>query len=474
MTPAPACVIVGAGFSGMAVAIHLLRRLRGPARVCLVNRSLSFGRGLAYGTNSPSHLLNVPAGRMSLDPDGEGGFVEYLRARGLPFGAADFVPRSLYGDYLERSLLTAQADAADGVRLELREAEVLAIDSPGQGAPHQLRLASGEAIPAAEIVLALGNFTPRPPATVGGAPWDGRALINDAWSHHALDDLPRDAGVLLVGTGLTAYDAVLRLLDRGHRGPIHMLSRRGLLPQPHRAQESPPAAGVVPPEFLAGVTSARAQLRLTRDLIRRAASGGHDWRDVIGGLRSLTPRLWRQLDARGRAQFLRHVLPYWDTHRHRAAPAIFGRIEATMHSGQLVLLQGRLVDASPQPGSVLVTWRARGAASSSTATYAAVINCTGPSSDLRCVRDPLIAQLLDSGTLAPDPLGLGLEVDAEYRVVGRCGALPGLRYVGPLLKAQLWEATAVPELRVHAKNVAALVAARLERVRAPAGENAAT
>jgi uncharacterized NAD(P)/FAD-binding protein YdhS len=68
--------IVGAGFSGMAVAVQLLQRLKGPARVCLINRSLSFGRGLAYGTNSPSHLLNVPAGRMSLDPDRETGFID--------------------------------------------------------------------------------------------------------------------------------------------------------------------------------------------------------------------------------------------------------------------------------------------------------------------------------------------------------------------------------------------------------------
>ncbi len=107
--------IVGAGFSGMAVAIGLLQRLKAPARVYLINRSLSFGRGLAYGTNSPSHLLNVPAGRMSLDPRQDSGFLDFLASRGLPYRAGDFVPRSLYGDYLERSLLRAQAAAPDGV-----------------------------------------------------------------------------------------------------------------------------------------------------------------------------------------------------------------------------------------------------------------------------------------------------------------------------------------------------------------------
>src|SRR3954469_8614592 len=97
----PTYAIVGAGFSGMAVAIQLLKRLRGPARVVLINRSLSFGRGLAYGTNSPSHLLNVPAGPMGTDPEEESGFVDYLRSRSLSYKPGDFVPRSLYGDYLE-------------------------------------------------------------------------------------------------------------------------------------------------------------------------------------------------------------------------------------------------------------------------------------------------------------------------------------------------------------------------------------
>src|SRR3954470_20694225 len=118
MSGTPTFAIVGAGFSGMAVAVQMLRRLQSPARICLINRSLSFGRGLAYGTNSPSHLLNVPAGRMRVDPANESGFIDYLRSRGLAYKGADFVPRSLYVDYLERCLLRAQAGAKEGVRLE--------------------------------------------------------------------------------------------------------------------------------------------------------------------------------------------------------------------------------------------------------------------------------------------------------------------------------------------------------------------
>lgn len=449
-------VVVGAGFSGMAVAVQLLRRLEGPARVCLVNRSLSFGRGLAYGTNSPSHLLNVPAGRMSIDPADESGFIDYLRSRGLAYKGSDFVPRSLYGDYLERCLLRAQANAAEGVRLELIESEVLRLETHGEGEAPVVHLATGRAIEAHEVVLALGNFTPQPPHTPRQVDWRAAPLVNDVWAHGVLDALSPQAPVLLVGTGLTAYDAVLRLLDQGHRGPITMLSRRALLPQPHREQETPPAAHLVPPDFLAGESRLRRCLRETRALVARAAADGHDWRDVIGGLRPITPRLWQQLDAKSRKQFVRHAGPYWDTHRHRAAPAIFRRIRAALDSGQLQVAQGRLLDIRANgDGLAHVTWRARGADTPATSAFAAVVNCTGPSSDLRRVADPLIANLLERGQLQADALALGLAVDEDYHLLRADGTpLRNVRYVGPLLKAQRWESTAVPELRVHAKNVA--------------------
>lgn len=450
----PTYAIVGAGFSGMAVAVQLLQRLRTPARICLINRSLSFGRGLAYGTNSPSHLLNVPAGRMSIDPESETGFIDYLRSRGLAYKGSDFVPRSLYGDYLERCLLKAQAAAAEGVRLEMIESEVTRVEMQGQGEAPVLHLANGRAIEASEVILALGNFTPQPPRTERAIDWNTAPLFNDVWAPGVFEDLAPDAPVLLVGTGLTAYDAVLRLLDRGHRGPVTMLSRRALLPQPHRELETPPAVGLVPADFLAGETSTRRALRATRALIAQAAAQGHDWRDVIGGLRPITPRLWQQLSDKSRKQFVRHVGPYWDTHRHRAAPAIFARIRAALDSGQLRIAQGRVVDIVAEGGEAAVAWRARGWAAPVSERFAAVVNCTGPSSDLRRVADPLIRELLRSGCVQVDPLSLGLVADEQYRLATAGGEpLRNIRYVGPLLKAQRWEATAVPELRMHAKNV---------------------
>jgi uncharacterized NAD(P)/FAD-binding protein YdhS len=102
-----------------------------------------------------------------------------------------------------------------------------------------------------------------------------------------------------------------------------------------------------------------------------------------------------------------------------------------------------------------VTVEPRGGGQPVHVQVASVINCTGPNTDLRRVRDPLIRQLVDNGSICPDPLGLGLQVDPQYAIVGADGrASPVLRYIGPLLRARDWEATAVPELRMHARTLA--------------------
>ncbi len=60
--------IIGAGFSGSLLALHLLRRCRPEDRIYLVERNQNFGRGLAFATGNPNHLLNVRAGNMSAFP----------------------------------------------------------------------------------------------------------------------------------------------------------------------------------------------------------------------------------------------------------------------------------------------------------------------------------------------------------------------------------------------------------------------
>ena len=182
------------------------------------------------------------------------------------------------------------------------------------------------------VVLALGNFPPElPPGWTALAP---RLAWRTPWA--APDDWPApDAEVLLLGAALTAVDVVLSLLARGHRGRIHLLSRRGILPMTH------------PPRMLAPLALGERPSRL-RPLLRlfREASARDDARAVLDTLRPELGVLWQGLTPVEQRRFLRHLRPWFDAVRHRLAPEVGARIAALEVEGGWSGTQGA---SSPSP-----------------------------------------------------------------------------------------------------------------------------
>jgi hypothetical protein len=100
----PAIAVIGAGFSGTLLALHLLQRCPPSVRIHLIERSPQFGRGLAYSTGNPNHVLNVPAGRMSAFHNRPDDFFQWLQQNhepnSVPVTPSSFVSRSVFGDYI--------------------------------------------------------------------------------------------------------------------------------------------------------------------------------------------------------------------------------------------------------------------------------------------------------------------------------------------------------------------------------------
>ncbi len=117
-------VVVGAGAAGALTASHLVTGLSSRYRVVLVDPAPTTGRGTAYSTRDDRHLLNVPASGMSAFPRDPEHFFRWVRrhhdAEAKP---QDFVPRYVYGSYLE-SLLETAAEFPGNARLERKEHEV--------------------------------------------------------------------------------------------------------------------------------------------------------------------------------------------------------------------------------------------------------------------------------------------------------------------------------------------------------------
>ena len=453
----PRVVIVGGGFSGSATAFHLLRGARAPIEVVLVDTAAHVGRGLAYSTDSEHHLLNVPAGRLGLDPADESHFHAWLQRQGRAFGPHDFVPRHWLGAYVHDTLReTAGAGLLRGVRLRLVDGRATRLTQ--ESATFVVHLADDDALRADQVVLATGHGPPAPPRFAGSASWFDPGMVADPWRGAAPPSSPGD--VLLVGTGLTAIDVVSQWTAAGFAGRFHLLSRRGLLPQSHRANETKPAPGFPAPQALGDAASLRQLVARLRESARDAsASAGADWRDLMASLRPATPTLWRGMDDRDRRRFLRHLQPFWDIHRHRVAPSVHAALTTAISHGRVQVHAGRLqrVDRHP-PGSFDAAWRVRGTSLTTRVVVQAVVNCTGPTTAARDPDDPLLSTLLRAGLIRQDNLGQGLAFDDRACLIDAGGAAATrLHYVGPMLKACRWEAVAVPELRVHARDVAARV-----------------
>lgn len=462
-------VVVGAGFCGAVVAARLLTRGAGAhrLRVLITDKSGRMGRGLAYGTRSEQHVLNVPVGRMSALEEDADDFLRFARQQDTGITPASFVSRQLYGEYLEAMLERAACTAAPGATLERRVCDVTHATPTDDGHGVVLTLDDSEQVVADRVVLAVGNYAPAHPRLADQAYVGSPTYVGDPWIPGALEVVRRDRPVLLIGTGLTMIDIALELRSRGRTAPMIAVSRRGLLPQAHRGHGSAPPPLALPPDLLDHAT-AYHQMRAVRAWIGELDAAGVDWRDALVALRPLTAAMWHRLDRPERARFLRHVRPFWDVHRHRAAPRPAALLDHMIADAELEPMAARLIAIRPVPDGFEVELRRRGQVDLSSIEVASVVNCTGPCTDVRTLDDPLVGALRGQGLLSPDAHGLGVEVDDREALVDAHGA-PSTAFVvvGPLLRARDWEATAVPELRAVAHRVATRLCDELGGIDAP-------
>ncbi|MFD4509857.1 FAD/NAD(P)-binding protein [Streptomyces sp. NPDC058457] len=436
--------IVGAGAAGALTAVQLCEtahRRRTPLDLVLIDPAPEAGRGTAYATRDPRHRLNVPAGNMSAYPDDPGHFVRWLCRHGEPaVTGADFATRYRYGAYLADTLGQALVRAHGTVAV--RRLRTLAESCTGTPAGRvELHLADGGPLAVDSAVLATGPAG----ASAGWVPPALRTsprFIATPWAPGALDparDSPED--VLLVGTGLTAVDLALTL-DRPGR-TVHALSRSGLLPQPHALG---PAGAMPAPDGLDDTSLGRLRRAVYRHVSRSVRTHG-DWRPGLDSLRPHTARLWRSLTPEEREEFLAREGALWNTHRHRMAPATAEHVSRARTARRLHVHTGTVVRATHTEQGPLAVELSGG----QTLLVGWVVDCTGPG---RSLDAPLWQDLFASGTAVPGPLGMGAATRDGQLLDGQGRAGLPLFTLGAPRRGELWETTAIPEIRVQAAELA--------------------
>jgi uncharacterized NAD(P)/FAD-binding protein YdhS len=281
-----------------------------------------------------------------------------------------------------------------------------------------------------------------------------------------LDAVPSGANVILVGTGLTMVDATLSLA-RDPNAKVTAVSRHGLLPQVHGDGMTLSTGGIAPSIMKA--RTLRQLVRAVRGAIAEECQRGRDWRSVIDSLRPATADLWSGLGPTEQRRFLRHVRPFWETHRHRIPRPSAEKLVSLMEGGRLAVRAGRIrnicrgcdgalevaIDLSRKGGRINV--RAD-----------VIFDCAGPALSVTDSTSEVIRGLLETGLATADPTGLGLNAEPTGEIISSNGCRTGIFAVGPLVRGLTYEATAVPELRLQAERTAAAIASQLAAARSGA------
>jgi len=395
------------------------------------------GKGVAYSTTEPAHLLNVRAEGMSAIAGDTGHFARRFEAEGgNPRG---FAQRRFFATYLADLLKEAVESGCT------RLANATAVSAASEGHGWSVGFADGSSVKADALVLAVGNQEPEALRAFAGA---GPRFVGNPWgaeAQAAVSDLAQTGrSALIIGTGLTMVDLVLSLDAAGYRGRIVAISRRGLIPRAH-ADFQP--ATVEKDRLPAGLRGTFGWLR------KRSSEVG--WRAAVDSLRPYSHALWQGLSHDEQKRFLRHARPWWDVHRHRIAPEVADVVARMVADGHLEIVAGRIESARGTEEGIEVSYRRRRASQSRTETFAYALNCTGPLHSITRSKDPLLRSLLDAGLVQPDHLGIGVEITDDCRAAGRLWAM------GPLTKGRYWEIIAVPDIREQAAAVAEDIAREL-------------
>ena len=441
-------VVVGGGFSGSSAAVQLVRRSSAALELTVVEPRERVGGGLAYSSDEPDHRLNGQLGSHHIDPTDQGMFVRWCEAQGVI--AADpaarlpndtvFVRRAVFRQFLEETVAEHSAWPTGSSISHLRDRVNDVV--PGEKSLTVVT-AGNMKLDCDLVILAPGHTRARLPAAFKPDFTRHSRVIVDPLAAPRLPAVPSTERVLVLGSGLTAYDIISSLIVAGHRGRIDVVSRKGLRPrrQPPRVpgEVSPPwlerVAG--PPEpFISGAgtpPTVRALTRALRQRIREVERTGNTWDQPFIHLRDMVSHVWPDVSAAEKRRFFRHLRTFYDVHRFRVAPQNKTIVDEREKSGQVRFRAASLarIDTDDDRAPLRIGLRARGTDAVQESVYDRVINCTGVDST-HPAEVPLYASLMARNMISVDPSGAGLAVDARCRALARDGtASERLRIVGP-------------------------------------------
>lgn len=438
--------IIGGGLSGSLLAINLMRQSIHPIQIFLIETSKKrLGRGIAYSPNSIYQKLNVPAKNMSLFPEEPSHFYDWWKSKlheyfylNEDFNENSFFPRFIFGDYLEFSLNQAVINRPNFV--EFLSINDEAIDAYHDSLIWRIRLASGAEINVNIAVLATGNIPPSNPPYLSEEVLESKRYLSNPWDESLYDSIQADEKIGILGSGLSMVDVLMTLKKKGFSGEILSLSRSGKLPRVHEehsilnASDFPSING----KLREDISSIRSWMKNNQHVSEA---------NLLDVMRPKISTIWKKWDSNDQLRFLKHIRPFWETFRHRIPVESMKMISSLMNEGKLNFIKARIKRSILENNKLILITKENGK-NQNIYQFDRIINCTGPDTKLKQVKSSLYVNLIQKKYLKSATNGIGFKTISGGRVVSITDEpVENLYALGPLRKNELWESTALREIR---------------------------
>jgi uncharacterized NAD(P)/FAD-binding protein YdhS len=444
-------VIIGGGLSGTLVAWNILRHSWGGKEIGLkiIDSRPENDLGAAYSTADDYHLLNVSAEKMGADSKNPRHFINWAIGNGITAHDGDFLPRKLYRKYIQELLKDAQQSKKNNITYERIFDEVT--DLRIQNSHAEVITNNHGALITDKVVLALGNFPPNNLSLKNNSYLTSKRYFGDPWKADLFSSLSGYESILILGTGQTTIDLLVSLQKNNYKGKIAAISRHGYFPLVHKKVNECPSFY----REIINLKSIAEIFHFIRQKINIAEKTGSDVRAVIDSMRPYTTELWLGLAYEEKKKFMRHLFRYWEIVRSRMAPVNEEIIQELKQSGQLLIAAGRITEIINNVDSLNVHLLERGSGNINIIKADMIVNCTGPQGNYEEINSPLVKNIINRGLAECDYLHLGLNANPDGSIISRNKSVSNILFtIGAPLRGILWECIAVPDIKIHAENLA--------------------
>lgn len=433
--------IIGFSFSGTVFFLNLVKQnLPKNLKIIIfekedINQS-NITLGPAFSPFCDDYILNVTASNMSAYSNFPDDFINFLIKNHPTIYSKiskdnyhSFAPRKIYGQYLAKIKKQALDIAkSKSVNYQIIYQEVKSI----QNHNNQLTITTNSnEFKADKIILATGLKQANLPFSL-----INKNFIKNLWSNQYFNfhnqPLPptlkiKNSVITLIGTGLSAVDVIIGLINKNFTGKIIVLSRRGNFPNRHLGQanrlNNPPIE----------VEDAKKGILYINLKIRKFLKQNPDLdlRNVVAAIRPITSKLWHSFDLKNKKRFIK-LLPYWNIFRHLAPISSINAIDQLINNGQLEIKKGSISKISNSSNKIIIHHKNK----KFETDY--LVNCLG--FETNAAKYPLFSSMIKNNLLKKD-------------LIMATSNHPNIFLLAGLNIAADFEITSVPDIRVQVESL---------------------